>query len=309
MQIAQKLAGYTLGGADLLRRAMGKKKPEEMAKQKSIFVEGALEERRHAGGRRAHLRPARVLRGLRLQQEPLGGVRAHHVPDGVAQGALPGGAALRDPHERQGPHRQGGAHDRRRAGDGDDGAPAGRERERHRLQGRLHAPRRRRPGAARRDRIKDALGPQIRFGLGAVRGLGGAALEAVFEARARRAVPRSVRSGGARRRQARQQGGLRGARAVRGVRHDAAGARRHACAGVRLGRRGARAVARGEPRSRGGADEPLRAVRRGRRRRGRVGAERGRLRRVRAVGPAASSSCASGSRSASTSRATRSSAT
>ena len=41
MQIAQTLAGYTLGGADLLRRAMGKKKPEEMAKQRSVFKEGA----------------------------------------------------------------------------------------------------------------------------------------------------------------------------------------------------------------------------------------------------------------------------
>lgn len=41
MQIAQVLAGYTLGGADLLRRAMGKKKPEEMAKQREIFREGA----------------------------------------------------------------------------------------------------------------------------------------------------------------------------------------------------------------------------------------------------------------------------
>ena len=41
MQIAQELAGYTLGGADLLRRAMGKKKPEEMAKQRSVFAEGA----------------------------------------------------------------------------------------------------------------------------------------------------------------------------------------------------------------------------------------------------------------------------
>ena len=41
MQIAQILAGYTLGGADLLRRAMGKKKPEEMAKQRSVFVSGA----------------------------------------------------------------------------------------------------------------------------------------------------------------------------------------------------------------------------------------------------------------------------
>ncbi|WP_018994233.1 DNA polymerase III subunit alpha [Thioalkalivibrio sp. ALgr1] len=42
MQIAQVLANYTLGGADLLRRAMGKKKPEEMAKQRQIFMEGAL---------------------------------------------------------------------------------------------------------------------------------------------------------------------------------------------------------------------------------------------------------------------------
>ncbi len=41
MQIAQELAGYSLGGADLLRRAMGKKKPEEMAKQRSTFAEGA----------------------------------------------------------------------------------------------------------------------------------------------------------------------------------------------------------------------------------------------------------------------------
>lgn len=41
MQIAQQLAGYTLGGADLLRRAMGKKKAEEMAEQRAIFVSGA----------------------------------------------------------------------------------------------------------------------------------------------------------------------------------------------------------------------------------------------------------------------------
>ena len=41
MLVAQILAGYTLGGADMLRRAMGKKKPEEMAKQRSIFLDGA----------------------------------------------------------------------------------------------------------------------------------------------------------------------------------------------------------------------------------------------------------------------------
>ena len=43
MQIAQILSGYTLADADLLRRAMGKKKPEEMAKQQSHFVDGATE--------------------------------------------------------------------------------------------------------------------------------------------------------------------------------------------------------------------------------------------------------------------------
>ncbi len=43
MQIAQVLAGYTLGGADLLRRAMGKKKPEEMHKQREVFLTGAKE--------------------------------------------------------------------------------------------------------------------------------------------------------------------------------------------------------------------------------------------------------------------------
>jgi DNA polymerase-3 subunit alpha len=41
MQIASALAGFSLGQADILRRAMGKKKPEEMAKQKKVFLEGA----------------------------------------------------------------------------------------------------------------------------------------------------------------------------------------------------------------------------------------------------------------------------
>ena len=42
MLVAQILAGYSLGGADMLRRAMGKKKPEEMAVQRSIFLDGAV---------------------------------------------------------------------------------------------------------------------------------------------------------------------------------------------------------------------------------------------------------------------------
>ena len=43
MQIAQKMAGYSLGGADLLRRAMGKKIAAEMEAQRDIFTEGAIE--------------------------------------------------------------------------------------------------------------------------------------------------------------------------------------------------------------------------------------------------------------------------
>ncbi len=49
MQAAQVVAGYSLGGADLLRRAMGKKKPEEMAQQREIFVVGAANNQIDAG--------------------------------------------------------------------------------------------------------------------------------------------------------------------------------------------------------------------------------------------------------------------
>jgi DNA polymerase-3 subunit alpha len=73
MQIAQTLSGYTLGGADLLRRAMGKKKPEEMATQRSVFVDGAV-----AGGGappRAGDKIGRV--------EKLGGDRIKKTPNGA----------------------------------------------------------------------------------------------------------------------------------------------------------------------------------------------------------------------------------
>lgn len=42
MQIAQVLAGYSLGAADVLRHAMGKKRPEEMAKQREVFIKGSI---------------------------------------------------------------------------------------------------------------------------------------------------------------------------------------------------------------------------------------------------------------------------
>lgn len=49
MLISQIIGGYTLGGADMLRRAMGKKKPEEMAKHREIFEKGAVEKGYDAG--------------------------------------------------------------------------------------------------------------------------------------------------------------------------------------------------------------------------------------------------------------------
>jgi hypothetical protein len=106
MQIAQVLAGYTLGGADVLRRAMGKKDPKEMAKQRAVFEAGA-----NAKGVDGDL-AIRIfdlvekVRRLRLQQVALGGVRAGVLPDGVAQDALPGALHGRRDEFRTRQHRQ-----------------------------------------------------------------------------------------------------------------------------------------------------------------------------------------------------------
>ena len=90
MQIAQALAGYSLGDADNLRRAMGKKKAEEMAKERERFLDGRAAQRTTDGEARGDdLRPDGDVRGLRLQQEPLGRLRAHHLPDRLPEGALP----------------------------------------------------------------------------------------------------------------------------------------------------------------------------------------------------------------------------
>ncbi len=64
MQIAQILAGYSLGEADLLRRAMGKKKKEEMDQQRARFLAGAAEQRGAAGGTaELHVRPVAKFAG------------------------------------------------------------------------------------------------------------------------------------------------------------------------------------------------------------------------------------------------------
>ena len=115
MQIAQVIGGYTLGGADLLRRAMGKKNPEEMAKQRDIFVAGAEKNGLPKAQGDAALRPDGEVRRLRLQQVARRRLRAGRLPDRVLQGAPPGGVHGGQPVAGDGRHRQGARALRRRA--------------------------------------------------------------------------------------------------------------------------------------------------------------------------------------------------
>ncbi len=185
MQIAQALAGYSLGGADLLRRAMGKKKPEEMAKQKSIFVDGAkgigvdegdadrifglLEYFAGYGFNKSHSAayalityqtaylkahyPVELLCAIMTSDKERIDKVVRTIADARAMGVtvLPPDVNESDIDFKVVYTHPAG---NRKPGRGDKGAVA-----------------------------KDPCGPQIRFGLGAVRGLGGAALEALLEAR------------------------------------------------------------------------------------------------------------------------------
>ncbi len=90
MQISSVIGGYSLGGADLLRRAMGKKDPAEMAKQRDIFMAGAAAKQVPQGQSRPALRPHGAVRRIRLQQVALRRLRSARVPHRLAQDALPG---------------------------------------------------------------------------------------------------------------------------------------------------------------------------------------------------------------------------
>ncbi|MCK6590489.1 MAG: DNA polymerase III subunit alpha, partial [Polyangiaceae bacterium] len=190
MQIAQKLAGYTLGGADLLRRAMGKKKPEEMAKQKATFVDGAL-------GKGVAKEDAERIFGLLEYFAGYGFNKSHsaayalltyqtaylkaHFPveflcalmtadrdkiDKVVRIIAEGrawGVEILPPEINQSKTDFTVVYE-------ESPAPGANGR---RANG----------GRRGMGRVRDALRPKIRFGLGAIRGVGESALEAVLEAR------------------------------------------------------------------------------------------------------------------------------
>jgi len=194
MQIAQALAGYSLGGADLLRRAMGKKKPEEMAKQKSVFIEGARSKgvkdadaehifglleyfagygfnKSHSAAyalltyQTAYLKahyPVELLCAIMTSDKDKIDKVVRTIADARAIGVT---VLPPDLNESDTDFKVVFSHPQ-----GDRKVPRG-----------ARAPGRKAPFVF--GHVSDPYGPQIRFGLGAVRGVGSAALETLFEAR------------------------------------------------------------------------------------------------------------------------------
>ena len=107
MQAAQVLAGYTLGSADLLRRAMGKKKPEEMAKQRAVFVKGCKQKNQIPE------RQANEIFDLLEKFAGYGFNKSHAAAYAIVayqtaylKANYPGRIFLRDDDQRHGGHRQ-----------------------------------------------------------------------------------------------------------------------------------------------------------------------------------------------------------
>ncbi len=185
MQMAQRLAGYTLGGADLLRRAMGKKKPEEMAKQKATFVEGSLKNGVKAEDAERIFALLEYFAGYGFNKSHSAAyalltyqtayLKAHYPVEFLC--ALM--TADRDKTEKVVRIIAEG-----RAWGVDILPPEINESRTDFTV--VYAPpaRQRRPRPRKKgSKVNDALDPKIRFGLGAIRGVGDAALLAILEAR------------------------------------------------------------------------------------------------------------------------------
>ena len=187
MQIARDMAGYSLGGADLLRRAMGKKKASEMEKQKGIFVEGAT--------KLGHTRPkAEEVFDLMAYFAGYGFNKSHsaayalityqtaylkaHYPAEFCCGTMSADKDKSDKVVRT-------VAEARSMGitvlPPDVNESAIDFTVVYEEEQLAHAP----PGrpVCEGGKMRDRLSPKIRFGLGALKGIGDAALEAVFEER------------------------------------------------------------------------------------------------------------------------------
>ncbi len=107
MQMAQIIGGYSLGGADLLRRAMGKKKAEEMATHRALFREGAAKNGLDSAKADEIFDLMEKFAGYGFNKSHAGRLRAARLPDRVAQGAPSGRIHGGEYEPRHGRHRQG----------------------------------------------------------------------------------------------------------------------------------------------------------------------------------------------------------
>ena len=170
IRVAQKFAGYSLAEGDLLRKSMGKKSREVMAKRTGATSRRAASATDTAAPRQVAVRHHRALRRLCLQQEPQLRLRAGHIPDRLSQGALSGRVLRLPAHERQEQPRQGRGLPVRLPVGRDQGVDARRQPLGRRLR-RPHC----RSCAARhlaaggqpgRDHVRAVCGPQRRRGSG-----------------------------------------------------------------------------------------------------------------------------------------------
>jgi DNA polymerase-3 subunit alpha len=182
MQIAQHLAGFSLGGADLLRRAMGKKKPEEMARQQQIFVEGSVKNGvsseqalaifKEVEGFAAYGFNKSHSAAYALVTYQTGYLKAHYPTEFFAATLTADKDKIEKVVRTIAEARAWGVSvlpPDINASDTDFTVVYAHPKGAGPARG---------PG-----RLRDRYGPQIRFGLGAVRGVGGAALETMFEVR------------------------------------------------------------------------------------------------------------------------------
>ncbi len=182
MQIAQRLSGYTLGGADVLRRVMGKKKLKEMEAQKKIFIDGAAKNGVAESKAEAIFNEIEGFASYGFNKSHSAAYAAityqtaylkQHYPTEFFAGLLTADKDKNDKVVRTLAEARAW---------GVQVLPPDINQSQLEFSVVYTHPRGDGP-LSKKGRVRDRYGPQVRFGLGAVRGVGDAALECVFESR------------------------------------------------------------------------------------------------------------------------------
>ena len=170
IQIAQVMGGYTLGQADLLRRAMGKKDKAEMAKQQARFVEGAMSKGVKKDDAVYIFELVDKFAGYGFNKIARGRLRAGQLSHGLSEGELPRGIPRRLDDARHGQHRQARRCSPPRRASRHRGAAAVRQRLAASTFGAEPPKRERKRGA-------------IRYSLAALKNIGAGAVETIVDER------------------------------------------------------------------------------------------------------------------------------